>query len=294
MSDQPNTNEAESTATPTETSTATPTDTSAGAIMGRLGPAAVLGVLWALVPAVSGILLVVKFRAPVADWLQGQEQMVGLAIYVGLFALTAGLGLLPTVVQALIGGYAFGLAYGSPAAIVGFTLASLIGFAVAKVVARDRVEDEIERHVKAKAVRDALVGSSTARTLGLVTLIRLPPNSPFALTNLVLTSVQTPLWIYALGTAVGMAPRTVVAVWLGSQINDWDNASKPGWLLYAGIGSMVVVLMVLGHLGNKAIERVTTKPPPRCAKCKYLLIGIDATVCPECGTPVEPEESGEG
>lgn len=253
VSDQPNTNEVISTDTPTDT----PTDASAGAIMGRLGPAAVLGVLWALVPAVSGILLVVKFRAPVADWLQGQEQMVGLAIYVGLFALTAGLGLLPTVVQALIGGYAFGLAYGSPAAIAGFTLASLIGFAVAKVVAKDRVEDEIERHVKAKAVRDALVASSTARTLGLVTLIRLPPNSPFALTNLVLTSVQTKLWIYALGTMVGMAPRTVIAVWLGSQISDWDSMQKPGWLLYGGIASMVVVLMVLGHLGNKAIEKVT-------------------------------------
>jgi uncharacterized membrane protein YdjX (TVP38/TMEM64 family) len=234
-----------------------PTDTSTGAIMARLGPAAVLGVLWAVLPAVLGLTLVLKFRAPVADWLQEQDPVTGLAIYVGVFAITAGFGLLPTVVQALIGGYAFGLVWGIPGALAGVILASLIGYVISRLVARHKVEAEIERHPKARAVREALVGGGPLKTLGIVTLIRVPPNSPFALTNLVLTSVEVRLWIYAVGTAVGMAPRTVAVVWMGTQVSDWDSASKPGWLLYGGIGLTVVVLMVLGHLGNKAIERVT-------------------------------------
>jgi uncharacterized membrane protein YdjX (TVP38/TMEM64 family) len=227
---------------------------SAGAV--RLGAAAWLAVAWAVLPAVLGLTVFVKYRGEVADWLEGQGAW-GVAIYVGAFAFTAGLGLLPTWVQALIGGYAFGLAIGSPAAVAGFTLAAVIGFGVSKMIARDKVEDEIDRHPKAKAVRDSLVGRSTLKTLGLVMLIRVPPNSPFAITNLVLTSVKTPLWVYTVATAVGMAPRTVVAVWLGSQVNDWDELNKPAWLKYGGIVVMLVVLGVIGHIANRAIERVT-------------------------------------
>ena len=237
-------------------------DVSIGALFGRLGPAAILGVLWTALPLVCGILLVVKFRAPVAEWLQGQELGTGLAIYVAVFAVTAGLGILPTVFQGLIGGYAFGLAWGLPGAVMGFTLASLIGYVVSRLVAQEKVEAEIERHVKAKAVRDALVGGSALKTLGIVTLVRVPPNSPFALTNLVLTSVRVPLWIYAIGTLVGMTPRTAAVVWLGTQISDWDNTDKPSWLVYGGIGITVVVLIVIAQIANKALEKVTQPGEP--------------------------------
>jgi len=234
------------------------TDVSFGAVARRLGPAAWLGLAWTVLPAVMGILLVTKYRGPAAEWLQGHELWTGLAIYVGIFALTAGFGVLPTVFQALIGGYAFGLQWGVPGALAGFTLASLIGYAISRTVARHKVEAEIERHTKSKAVRDALVGGSPLKTLGLVTLVRVPPNSPFALTNLVLTSVQVPLWIYAIGTMVGMTPRTVVVVWLGTQVSGWDDdPEKPVWFLWGGVVLTVVVLALIAQIANRAIERAT-------------------------------------
>ncbi|MFG0306133.1 MAG: hypothetical protein ACF8Q5_07950, partial [Phycisphaerales bacterium JB040] len=160
-------------------------DVSFGAVARRLGPAAWLGLAWTVLPAVMGILLVTRFRGPAAEWLGGHDQWTALGLYVGIFALTAGFGLLPTVFQALIGGYVFGLEWGVPGALAGFTLASLIGYAISRLVARHKVEAEIERHAKALAVRNALVGGGALKTLGLVTLVRVPPNSPFALTNLV-------------------------------------------------------------------------------------------------------------
>ena len=199
----------------------------------------------------------------ISKWLESQGSS-GLFIYAACFALSAGLALLPTYAQSILGGWAFGLARGFPAALCGFIFGSLVAYAVARPTASHRVSALIEQHPNWQAVRDALVGGSTLKTLGIVTLLRLPPNSPFALTNLVMASVRVPLWIYMLGTAVGMAPRTFAAVWLGQTLHqqfatfrEGLDAPKPWWIFAAGIALTVLVLGVIGYIANKAIERVT-------------------------------------
>lgn len=223
----------------------------------RLGPAALLGAAWAFLPAVLGVTLFVGYRGDAAAWLVGQPEMVGLAVYVGVFVLAAGLGLLPTWVQAVIGGYAFGLWLGFAGALAGFVGGSVVGYAVARVVARHRVEREIEANAKAKAVRDALVGGDKLRVLGTVMLVRFPPNSPFALMNGLLAATEVPLGTYVLGTALGMAPRTLAYAWIGTRVSTWDELGLPAWLKYGGIALSLVVLGIIGHVANKAIERAT-------------------------------------
>ena len=66
------------------------------------------------------------------------------------------------------------------AALVGFTGGGLLGYQVARRVSKDRVEELIEGNPKARAIRDALRRRGPWRTLLVVTLLRLPPNSPFA------------------------------------------------------------------------------------------------------------------
>jgi uncharacterized membrane protein YdjX (TVP38/TMEM64 family) len=241
-----------------------PVDASTGAVLRRLGPAAWLGVLWALLPALGGFALLV-FIGSVGEWLRS-NQGVGYAVYVTVFVLAAGFGFLPTYAQAFVGGWAFGAVGGTAAALVGFVGASIIGRAIARGIVRGRVDDEIERHQKARAVRDALVGSGTLRTLGIVTLVRIPPNSPFALTNAVLATTGVPVWIYVIGTAVGMLPRTAAVVWLGSQFAQQFDGSlttealkdaRPGWYLPVAIGLTVLVFLVLMQIGQRALERVT-------------------------------------
>jgi len=239
----------------------------------RLGPAGVLGLLWTILPALGGFLLLAKIGI-VSDWLNAHPGL-GVALYIVIFALSSGLGLLPTYAQAILGGWVFGFPVGFPAALAGFTGGSLVGYVVARTVSRERVERLIEEHRKARVVRKALIGQGFWRTLGIVTLVRVPPNSPFALTNFVLATSGVRKRIYLIGTAIGMAPRTGVAIGLAaagaaSGARDIQDFVKEGPGLAVFIGGLVALVVVLGiiaHIGNKAIEKVMgpadeDEPPP--------------------------------
>jgi len=240
----------------------------------RLGPAGIVGVVSAVLPALGGFVLLGSLNT-VGPWLAGEQGLTrgaGLALYAAVFAISSGLALLPTYAQAALGGWAFGLGAGLPAAMIGFFGGALLGYEVGLRASGDRVIDIIDENPRYRAVRDALIGNSDARgatgpgfwrTLGLVTLIRLPANSPFALTNLVMASVRVPRVAYALGTLIGLTPRTAIAIWLASSIEGTINsealqATKKGWLIAGSFGVFLVVLVVIGVIANRAIARLTT------------------------------------
>lgn len=225
---------------------------SASAIVRRLGPAAVLAGLWAVTPFV-GLVLVGGYSTQIAEWLKAQGE-AGLLVYIACFAVGAGLGLLPTWIQAVMGGYVFGLWRGFAGAEIGFVLAALIAFVVSRTVARERAEREIASHPKARVVRDALVGRGFWGTLGVVTLVRL--NSPFALTNLVLAASGVRLVTYVVGTAVGLGVRTFIAVQVGSQLTSWGQAEKPRWLVVGGIVAAVAMVVVIGQVAQRAMNKL--------------------------------------
>ncbi len=231
-----------------------------GQVASQLGPAVVLGVAWAILPPVGSIALFSRMNT-IGDWLRGHDG-AGVAMYAAGFAALAGVALLPTYATAILGGWAFGFALGFPAAMAGFLGASVVGYFIARAVALPRMEGMIASRPKWRAVRDALVGGGPLRTLGIITLVRLPPNSPFALTNLVLTSVRVPMWAYVTGTLVGMAPRTGAVVYAATQLRgmlaeDAAQAAKPRWTIIAGIGMSVVAMVVIGAIANRALKRFT-------------------------------------
>jgi len=225
------------------------------AIVRRLGPLSVLAVIAAALPGLGGFALL-YFRDAAASWLLSHESL-GVALYVACFALTAGLALLPTYAQAIIGGFVFRFPAGFPAALGGFVGASLIGYGVARLASADRATRLIEEQPKWKVVYDALLGGGFWRTLGIVTLLRVPPNSPFAITNLVLAATRTRLSVYALGTLIGMAPRTAAAVYIGSQLKTLSDFGAPRWYFWVGVALTLVVLGILGALIQNAIHRAT-------------------------------------
>lgn len=252
----------------TPSSSSPPPQESAGEIVKRLGPTSVLAAVAAFLPPLGSIVLFWKINA-IGTWLR--EHSSGVGIYVAGFAIAAGLAFVPTYASAILGGWAFGFNVGLPAALGGFLGGSLIGYAIARPTAGTRVEKLIAEHPKWKAVRDALIGGSALKTLGIVTLLRVPPNSPFAVTNLVLASVRVPLWIYAIGTLVGMTPRTAAVVFLASKLqnmaakNAAEEAAKqqPWWVFAIGIGITIAVLGILGIIANHAIKRATAAPTSR-------------------------------
>ncbi len=229
--------------------------------MRRLGPASVLAVLSLSLPALGGIALL-WYINPIADWLVGHER-AGLVVYAAAFAVLAGLALLPTYAQSILGGWAFGFGLGFPAALAGFFGGALLGYGVAHHASGDRVETLLREKPRWLAVRDALVGTGFWRALGMVALLRLPPNSPFAATNLVMSSVRVPLGAYLTGTLIGMAPRTGAAVWIAagfrerfSSLAEGLDQPKPWWMFGVSIALLVLALGVIGHVANKAVARV--------------------------------------
>jgi uncharacterized membrane protein YdjX (TVP38/TMEM64 family) len=225
-----------------------------------LGAAGPLAVVSAVMPALGGFAILGTLHI-VGPWL-ASHQIAGVALYVTAFAVLSGLALLPTYAQAVLGGWAFGFAVGAPAAMGGFVGGALIAYALARRVASDDVERVLAKRPQWLAVRNELVGGGFWKTLGIVTLLRIPLNSPFALTNLVLSASRTPLLPYALGTLIGMTPRTAGAVWVAAHIqgeltSETVRASRPDWFLPVAIGSVLVVFFIITQLANRAIKRVS-------------------------------------
>ena len=239
-----------------------PVDHSLLGVIRRLGPASALAGLWAILPAALGFALLANL-GPASAWLQS-HQAAGPWIYGLVFAVSCGLGLLPTYAQAILGGWAFGLALGAPVALAAVTAGATIGYLIARVVCRQRAERLIQEDERAIAVRDALLGKGPLRTVGVITLLRIPPNSPFAITNLALAATGAPLWGVIVGTAIGLAPRTVAAVVIAANIQgelDKDalqDAAGPRWVhLAISVALTLAVVVVLGLLAKRALQRVT-------------------------------------
>lgn len=241
-----------------------PAEAEAPSIWRTLGPAGPLAIAAAVLPAVGGFLLI-GYMKSVAEYLQSHDAS-GPWVYAAGFAALSGLALLPTYAQSALGGYAFGLTLGVPAALAGFAGGAIIGYEIARRASGDRVYKAIEGKPQWKAVREAFIsgraGGGFFKTLGTVALLRLPPNSPFAITNLVMASVRVPRAPYVVGTLIGMAPRTAAAVWVGTRVQELTSAqdiasATPKWMFVGGVVLMFVVLGVIGIVANHAIKRVT-------------------------------------
>ena len=236
-------------------------DPSLGEVFRRLGPAGYLAIGWASLPVLGSLLLWLNIGS-LASWLRSHDQF-GFLLYVVIFMCSAGFGILPTYLQAILGGWAFGVVLGIPGAILGVTGASLIGYLAARMASDNRAERMIAENAKARAVSKALIGHSFWKTLGIVTLLRVPINSPFAITNLVMASAGVPKRIFLIGTAVGMAPRTALAVYLAAGVRDLTltkevvKEARPAWVVYASIASAVVVFWIVATICSRAIKKVT-------------------------------------
>lgn len=234
--------------------------------MARLGAAGPLAIAAALFPVIGSLVLFANAGA-VSEFVKAQGTP-GWFLFVAGFAILSGLTLLPTYAQSGLAGYIFGLAMGAPAAVLGCVLGSLIGYVIARAASGERVVAVIDSNPKWRAVRDSLIGEhhSALRTLGMVSLLRLPPNSPFAMTNLVLAALKVRLPIYTLGTFLGITPRTVIAAWIGAGIKEFSKdtwtSAIPKWVFYGGIALGVLIVLVIGQIATKAVERIGAEEKP--------------------------------
>jgi uncharacterized membrane protein YdjX (TVP38/TMEM64 family) len=230
-----------------------------GAISRQLGPAvAIPAIMAAVLPALGGFTFI-AFATSLKGWMDSHGDAAKWG-FVGVFALTTGLALMPTYALSFGAGVFFGWQLGGPLAVAGAALGSVVGYLVWGLVARERVLKTIETNPKAKVVKEALVNRSAGRTLALVTLLRIPPNSPFALTNMVMSSVKVNPVIYFVGTVAGMTPRTVLAAFIGATVGSIEKVGEAGgqWKLIgmiAGVGVILLVVWLASRWARQALKQ---------------------------------------
>ncbi len=226
------------------------------ATLRRLGPAGPLAIVASTLPMVGLATLVLTINV-IGPWLRDLET-AGVLIYVLGVAVCAGLAIFPTHIQAVLGGWAFGFWLGFPASLAGILGASLIAYVIALRATGNRVISIIEEKPKWRAVYDTLLRGGFWKTLLIVTLVRIPPTSPFAVTNLVMAATRVNPLAYAIGTVVGIAPRTGAAVFLAVGLQEVTSKSEHGrWVWIVGIALTIAIVMVIGQMANKAIARMT-------------------------------------
>ncbi len=231
-----------------------------------MGPAGLLAAFWLTAPGLAGLWLLVEL-GPLSRWLSSLGP-AGLFVYAGIFLVSSGLGLLPTTAQAILGGWVFGPLRGILAGSAAFAGSALIGYVIARTIAHRRIMALIETRPEARAIREAILGRGFWQTVGMIALLRLPPQSPYAFTNLVMVGCGAPLLPFILGTVVGLLPRTLllmVAASAAAQTGASDIQGfvthGPGWpVALAGVAAIVVVLAVIGSVARSALAKLKVDP----------------------------------
>ncbi len=185
----------------------------------------------------------------------------GLGAWTAFFALscvTMGLALTPTTFIALASGYFLGL----PALIgvvIGYTVASLIGFSLTQAVDEGQLMKSIYGWLgdeRAKRLRQ-LLEDIADHQFGIIMMARLSPLLPFALMNVVLPVAGVRLRPFLVAGTLGMLPRTAFFVWLGSEaktlrtlVEEGGAGLLPRLLL---IGLLVVSLIGFFYYGRRIV-----------------------------------------
>lgn len=120
----------------------------------------------------------------------------------------------PKPVLATAAGLLFGVGWGSVLAVVGCTAGAMIAFGVARALGRATVAGWLGERLA--VVERVFARRGVEATLA----VRLLPVVPFTLANYAAGVTAVKAWHFALGTALGLVPSTVLAAVLGDALSD--------------------------------------------------------------------------
>lgn len=224
----------------------------------ELDRVALLSTATAVIPIVNSTLLL-PF-APAIGYALKENLQIGMFIYLIAVWIVCGFALLPTNVLGILCGWAFGFPVGiclHMAAIVG---ASLISSYVLAPLAGNNFQEFLEHHEKAKTVYKTLLKNNSRRAVLIITLLRLSPAMPFALTNLLMAAARVPLRAFLVGTFFGMFPRSAAVVFFGAGVSEL-NFREPFniWIFLFGIAVTVFSVILISYFSKQALAKMTTE-----------------------------------
>ena len=192
------------------------------------------------------------------EWLQSLASHVagmGLPAFVVIYLVLCVLPA-PSWPLTLAAGAIFGFAEGF--AIVG-TLSyagSLIAFEIARHALRGKVKEAARKHRRVKALEEALRDGGWKA----VTLLQLSPVMPFGLQNYFLGASKVRMRDFLAGTALGIGPKSVVAVLAGAssrRLAELQGAAR--WTILAvGIAATIVLTRWMTRLAQRHLRGATS------------------------------------
>ncbi|MDX8030515.1 TVP38/TMEM64 family protein [Lentzea sp. BCCO 10_0856] len=140
----------------------------------------------------------------------------------------------PKPVLATAAGLLFGGGWGSALAIAGFTAGALIAFGIARGLGRDAIKGWLGERLH--TLEQVFARRGVEATL----VIRLLPIVPFTLANYGAGVTAVRGRDFALGTALGLVPSTVLAAVLGDALSDLGSprsvVALSIWTVLAAVG----------------------------------------------------------
>jgi len=167
---------------------------------------------------------------------------------------------MPTYAWSVLGGWCFGFVPGFVGAVASYLGAMTTGYLLASKFLRGPAQTLASRYPAIEAVRKVIADASFARTVGLVALLRISPASPFAVTNFALAGLGVKFVPYAIGSILGVAPRSIVVVYLASKMAQLDFKSPRSiWVLAIGVGATIAVLAIIQQLAKRELVRLSNQ-----------------------------------
>ena len=112
-----------------------------------------------------------------------------------------------------------------------------------------------------RAVHGELLAGGFWRAVWIITLLRVAPVPPFAVTNLGMGAAHVRFSRFVLGTVVGMAPQAAVLSLGAARLQhvSFDSAGQ-AWTIVLGIVALLILVTVVGRLARRALAGVVHLP----------------------------------
>ncbi|MEM7710062.1 MAG: TVP38/TMEM64 family protein [Pseudomonadota bacterium] len=190
------------------------------------------------------------------DWVASHGAWGGV-VFVAVYVVVVILPL-PAAAMSIAGGLAFGW-WGFPLSMIG----SVLGAIPPYLIGRHWLRGPVMARLNGPRVQaaDRAIGDNA---LVFVALLRLTPILPFTAQNWLLGLTAIRLKPYVLATIVGLAPGTLAMVWIGEMggLASLGATRTRLWLGLAGLAAFGVLVIWLGRVATRELERTGFNDPP--------------------------------
>jgi uncharacterized membrane protein YdjX (TVP38/TMEM64 family) len=170
-------------------------------------------------------------------------------------SFTMALAMTHTTFIALLSGYFLGLK-AIPFVVLSYFLASIMGYFLAQRVDKGKFMSSLQGIPGINSIVDNL----KKKEVSVIILARISPILPFAMMNMLLSYLGADLKKFLWAGFIGMLPRTILSIWIGSQGDNirslFENSSQGNLVKISFVLLLMLSVIGLYYVIMKAVKNV--------------------------------------